>query len=196
MIAVALATVCLGVVLTTVVLLYLSARKGKRLVLEDKLPEPLPRPKWDDYFLGIAVSVAARGECTRARVGAVVVQDRRILSTGYNGAEAGKPSCLTGNCPRGHKTYTEVPALTSYTEGEGACIAIHAEDNALRYAGKFCAPEDIAGCTVYITREPCADCNEKLKQAGVKHVVWPDGDRYYEDDNEETEIGESENAEQ
>lgn len=178
--AVVLATVCVGVIIATVVLSWLSARKGKKLVLADTTPTH--RPKWDDYFLGIAKAVSTRGECLRSQVGAVLALDRFIMSTGYNGAASGEPSCLTGNCPRGNKSYTEIPPLTSYSEGEGRCIAIHAEDNALRYAAKHYTPEEIHGCTMYITREPCGDCSAKMRKAGVKHVVWPDGDRYYEED--------------
>lgn len=178
--AVVLATLCVSVIIVTVVLLWLSSRKGKKLVLTDTTPQVV-RPKWDDYFLGITLAVSARGDCTRSQVGALLVKDRRFLSGGYNGTEPGLPSCLQGACPRGRLSYAEVPALSSYTDGEGACIAIHAEDNALRYAQKFYAFEDIKGSTMYITREPCPDCDRKLRAVGIQHVVWPEGDRYYDD---------------
>lgn len=125
------------------------------------------RPNWDNYFLVIARAVALRADCNRRRVGAVVVdRDHRIVATGYNGAPAGEPGCLTaGACPRGR---SNVPPGSSYDTGEGACIAIHAEQNALLYAGQ-------KGCVrsvLYLTDEPCGGCWRFVRASGVERVVW------------------------
>src|SRR5690606_23562861 len=98
------------------------------------------RPDWDRYFLGIADAASARSDCVRRRVGAVVVKDRRVRSTGYNGAPAGEPGCIT--CPR---RYSNVPPGSQYTEGPGKCVANHAEKNAIEY----CDSEDLVGATIY-----------------------------------------------
>lgn len=124
------------------------------------------RPDWDTYFLAIAYTVSARGDCTRRRVGCVLVSaDHRIIGTGYNGAEPGGPSCLAGECPRGRLTHDEVPAGTG---GYHNCIAIHAEANALLFARTSCK-----GATAYVSSEVCPDCWKLLRGAGVVRVVAP-----------------------
>jgi dCMP deaminase len=116
------------------------------------------RPGWDEYFLDIAEAVAARGECVRSRVGAVIVRDRRIVATGYNGVAAGQPSCLDGLCPRALVKERHLP----YTPGTpGYCIALHAEHNAVLDASR--RGLDVAGSTIYLTREPCEQCQELLE---------------------------------
>lgn len=128
----------------------------------------LGRPEWDDYFLGIAKAVSRRADCSRRKVGAVVVdRSNRIVSTGYNGSEPGGPSCLAGECPR---AASDVEPGSSYDTGEGACIAVHAEMNALLYAGR----DGTKGSTLYITDEPCEGCRKPIKASGLKWVVWPD----------------------
>ncbi len=132
---------------------------------------PLSRLGWDDYFLTIAGAVSERADCTRRQVGCVIVDaDHRIIGTGYNGAPAGQPGCLTaGACPRGQKSYDEVPAMSSYASGAGACIAAHAEANALLYARTSCA-----GATAYITDPPCPNCSILLAAAGIARIITPD----------------------
>lgn len=123
------------------------------------------RPDWDTYFLGIATAVAARADCTRRKVGAVIITpDKRIVSTGYNGAPTGGPSCLKGECPRAS---SGVPGLSSYDTGPGACIALHAEANALLYADRA----DRIGSTLYITCEPCDGCMRLIKGSGISRIV-------------------------
>lgn len=122
----------------------------------------MTRPDWDTYFLDIARAVAARADCTRRQVGAVIVRDHRIVATGYNGAPAGDPGCLSGACPRGLATYTEVPANSNYDN----CVSIHAEQNALLYAGASCR-----GATIYVTDPPCPTCAKLLRGAGITRVV-------------------------
>ena len=125
----------------------------------------MSRPDWDSYFLGVAKAVAERSDCERSKVGAVVVKDRRIRGTGYNGAPAGKPGCET--CPR---RTSEVEPGSSYDAGPGRCVAVHAEANALLY----CNREDLVDATLYITRAPCPGCKKLIDAAGVTRVIYPE----------------------
>lgn len=126
---------------------------------------PSQRPEWDDYYLGIAQAVAARGDCVRAQHGCVIVKDHSIVSTGYNGTPAGDDrSCgSTGTCPR---------ALDNGAQhGKGdydLCWATHAEANALLRASWSV----IQDSTVYITGAPCPGCTKLLKSSGAARVVW------------------------
>jgi dCMP deaminase len=122
------------------------------------------RPAWSDYFLGIATAVAARADCSRRQVGAVVVRDNRIVSTGYNGAPAGHRGCLEGACPRAQSS---VEPGSSYDTGPGVCIAIHAEANALLYADR----DKCEGATLYITCPPCDGCSKLIAAAGINEVI-------------------------
>ncbi|MFC9974332.1 deoxycytidylate deaminase [Spirillospora sp. NPDC127200] len=129
------------------------------------------RPDWDEYFIKIAEAVALRGDCTRRQVGAVVVDgSRRIVSTGYNGSQPSGPSCLAGECPRAR---SGVEPGSSYDTGPGTCHAVHAEANALLYAGR----DGTSGSTLYLTTEPCDGCWRLIHAAGISRVVWPDGIR-------------------
>lgn len=128
------------------------------------------RPDWDAYFLGIASAVAARADCSRRQVGAVIVKDRRIVATGYNGAPSGYPGCLSdGACPR---AASDVPPLSSYDTGPGACIAVHAEANALLYADR----DKCEGARMYITCEPCDGCRRLIAATGIEAAIWPWGE--------------------
>ena len=130
----------------------------------------MTRPRWDDYFLGIATAVAARADCTRRQVGAVVVRDRRIVSTGYNGAPPGHRGCATASaCPRGRQSAADVSSGSSYDTGPGACIALHAEQNAILYAGR----DGCLGSTLYITCDPCDGCKRLIRASGLVYVRTP-----------------------
>jgi dCMP deaminase len=144
------------------------------------------RPDWDTYFLGIARAVAARADCTRRRVGCVIVdEDHRILATGYNGSPPGGASCLKGDCPRGRHFQSAmgpeecicgadwpceeaVPPGSSYDTGPGACVSIHAEANALLFARA-----SVKGATLYCTDAPCGGCARLIQGAGIARVVVP-----------------------
>lgn len=156
----------------------------------------MTRPEWDDYFLGVADSVALRADCTRRRVGAVVVDPitKHIIATGYNGAAPGQPGCLSnGACPRGrhykNMNYgtldygyhcggckkpwpceSAVPPGSSYDTGPGACISLHAEQNATIRAGVQCR-----GAWIYITDTPCDACMRFMKGAGYSQITWYGG---------------------
>lgn len=130
---------------------------------------PDGRLGWDEYFLGIAEAVSRRGDCTRSQVGAVAVdEERRIVSTGYNGVAAGDAGCLLdGVCPRGRHSYEEQPSGGDYAD----CIARHAEWNCLEYLGAWSGY-----MTMYVTRPPCAGCLQKIfGEFEFSRVVWPGG---------------------
>ena len=129
------------------------------------------RPVWDEYFLQIAVAVSARADCTRRQVGAVIVKDNRIVSTGYNGAPAGDPGCLSGACPRGQLSYEEVAPGSSYDTGAGSCISLHAEQNAIIY-GDY---DKMRDAIMYITCDPCDGCLRMIWGTGIIRIVTPNG---------------------
>lgn len=139
--------------------------------------DPGTRPTWDEWALGIATAVASRADCTRRKVGAVILgPDHRVLSTGYNGYPPGQPGCLTdGACPRGRRTYDEIPASSPYVEVAEACQALHAEENAVLHLPSGAR----LGATVYVTDEPCPNCQRFLAGAGISRVVWPGGELTY-----------------
>jgi dCMP deaminase len=171
------------------------------------------RPSWDDYAMNIAEAVSVRGDCTRRRVGAVILDvAHRVVAVGYNGGRAGGPSCLKGECPRGrHYQWTTVmgdcpgnlecgdwshgpgcPATpvwicrcekpwpcpdaaepgSSYDTGPGACIAVHAEMNALLDVDNRAR---LDGATLYVTEEPCGGCLKILRSTALARVTWLDG---------------------
>ncbi|MGI6216892.1 MAG: deoxycytidylate deaminase [Coriobacteriales bacterium] len=122
-----------------------------------------PRPSWDDYFQTITRDVAERSTCLRRHVGAIIVKDKRILATGYNGAPSGLEHCLTRGCLR------EQLGIPSGQKQE-LCRATHAEQNAVIQAARYGVPID--GATVYCTNQPCTACAKILINAGVKEIVY------------------------
>ena len=130
------------------------------------------RPDWHAWGVGIATAVAARADCTRRRVGAVVFDEaNRILSTGYNGAPSGRLGCLDGGCPRGRLGHDELPANAPYEDpgSPGFCISIHAESNALLFAD----PVRRRGGWIAITHPPCPGCQKLLANSGLRAAIWP-----------------------
>jgi len=121
-----------------------------------------PRLGWDDYFMKIASLVAERSTCRRHHVGAVIVKDRQILSTGYNGAPSGTRDCLELGCLRDEK---DIPS----GERHEICRAIHAEQNAIIQAALHGAR--IEGATVYCTHSPCILCAKMIANAKIKRFV-------------------------
>ncbi len=122
------------------------------------------RQSWDEYFLDLAGAASTRATCSRRKHGAVVVRDRRIVSTGYNGAPSGFPHCDEGACPRAQ---SDAPQGRDYER----CIAIHAEANALLFA----SPEERRGATVYCTGAPCFGCAKLIANSGIAEVVAAGG---------------------
>lgn len=120
------------------------------------------RPSWDLYFLRLAFVTATRASCPRKQVGAIIVRDRdrRIVSSGYNGAPRGLPSCDEVGC--------DVRVLPG-GKPEGSCVrTIHAESNALDLAG----PVSVEPHTLFCTVIPCRDCALRIIQAGIRRVVF------------------------
>lgn len=115
----------------------------------------------------VAWIMSLRSTCSRRQVGAVLVQENRIISTGYNGAPAGKAHCIDGACPRGRLSYDEVPAGADYNAFP--CIAVHAELNAIIRAGF----SKTRGGTLYVTDEPCQQCRNAIDASGIVRVVVP-----------------------
>ena len=129
-------------------------------------PRIPPRPSWDAYFLKMAEVVSERSTCLRRKVGAVVVRDKRILSTGYNGAVRGAAHCLDKGCLREE---LKIPS----GERHELCVASHAEQNALAQAAR--SGPSLDGATLYCTLQPCSICAKMLVQAGIKRIVFAGG---------------------
>ena len=122
------------------------------------------RPSWDQYFMTITRQVAERSTCTRAKVGAVIVRDKNILATGYNGSPAGMPHCLDVGC-------LVYKSTTPSGEIEDNCFrTIHAEINAIAQAARNGSA--IHDAAVYITHSPCIHCLKVLVNTGVKRVFY------------------------
>ncbi|MFP4465588.1 MAG: deoxycytidylate deaminase [Candidatus Goldiibacteriota bacterium] len=123
---------------------------------------PYSRPSWDEYFMKMAYLAAERSTCLRHHVGAVMVRDNHIISTGYNGAAKGIKDCIRLGCLR------DQMGIISGTRHE-ICRAIHAEQNAIIQAASHSA--DTKGTVVYCTHSPCIICAKMLVNAGVKRFV-------------------------
>ena len=118
-------------------------------------PAKMPRASWDEYFMRIAIQAAARSTCDRKHVGAVIVRDKTILSTGYNGSIRGLPHC------------DDVGHMLE----NGHCIAtVHAEANAIIQAAKHGTA--IGGADIYITASPCWNCFQLIANSGIRRILY------------------------
>jgi dCMP deaminase len=126
----------------------------------------MSRPSWDAYFMGIARLVASRSTCLRRQVGAVLVKDRNILATGYNGTPSGISHCEQTGCLR---QQLGVPS----GERHELCRGLHAEQNALIQAAKHGVA--IAGAILYCTNSPCSICSKMIINAGLEKIIFQDG---------------------
>jgi len=127
---------------------------------------PPRRPTWDEYFLQLARQAATRSTCLRRQVGAVLVRDKRVLATGYNGAPRGVRHCLEVGCLRDQ---LGIPS----GERQELCRAIHAEQNAIIQAAVHGVA--IEGATLYTTLQPCILCAKMLINVGVTEIVYIEG---------------------
>jgi dCMP deaminase len=129
------------------------------------------RPSWDAYFMDIAGVVASRSNCIKRMVGAVVVIDRRIISTGYNGTPRGVRNCNEGGCPRCASFGRAGASLDE-------CLCSHAEENAITQAAYHGV--SVRSGTIYTTHCPCRICTKLIINAGIREVVYrtefPKGD--------------------
>ncbi|MDI6600456.1 MAG: cytidine/deoxycytidylate deaminase family protein [Thermoanaerobacteraceae bacterium] len=121
------------------------------------------RPSWDDYFMEILDIVKTRSTCIRRHVGALIVRDNRILTTGYNGAPSGMAHCEDVGCLR------EKMGIPS-GERQEFCRGLHAEQNAIIQAGLYGV--NIKGSTIYCTHKPCITCTKMIINAGIMRVVY------------------------
>lgn len=123
----------------------------------------MDRPSWDDYFMTIAHQVASRTTCVRRAVGAVVVKDKRILATGYNGVPTGIKHCDHEGCLRQD---LNVPSGQRHE----ICRGLHAEQNAIIQAAK--SGTNLDGAIIYCTTQPCVVCAKMLINTGIKEIIY------------------------
>ena len=121
------------------------------------------RPDWDTYFMDIAHVVAHRSNCSRRHVAAIIIRDRRIISTGYNGTPRGVKNCFEGGCPRCAGDTVSGKDLTD-------CICAHAEENAIVQAAYHGI--SVKDGTLYCTISPCLMCTKMIINAGIVEVVY------------------------
>ena len=125
--------------------------------------EEKQRPSWDEYFMKMAFTVAERTTCKRRGVGAVIVKDKRILATGYNGVPTGISHCGEVGCLR------EQLGVPSGQKHE-LCRGLHGEQNAIIQAARYGI--NIDGASIYITTQPCVVCAKMLINAGIKEIIY------------------------
>lgn len=145
------------------------------------MAETKDRPSWETYFMDIATLVSKRSTCLRRSVGSIIVKDKRILSTGYNGAPSGIRHCMETGCLR------EQLNLASGERHE-LCRGIHAEQNAIIQAAFHGV--SIKGATLYCTNLPCSICAKMIINAGIKKVYYTSGyaDRMSEEMLKEADV--------
>ncbi len=132
----------------------------KNKIFKDK------RPSWDEYFLEMAQLVSKRSTCLRRSVGAVLVRNKRILATGYNGAPSGLKHCIEIGCMR---LKLNIPSGQRHE----LCRALHAEQNALIQSSLHGI--SVKGATLYATTQPCVICAKMLINAGIVEIVITQG---------------------
>ena len=121
------------------------------------------RPSWYDYFLQLAKDVSMRSNCSRRKVGAVIVKDNHIVATGYNGTPAKTTNCFDGGCPRCNSDHKTGEKLDE-------CLCVHAEQNAICQAA--CYGISIENSSIYVTISPCLTCAKLIINAGIREVVY------------------------
>ena len=125
--------------------------------------------KWDQRFMELAQAIALWSSCYQSerKIGAIIVKNKRILTTGYNGAPSGLKSCAErGECMR---RKLKIPSGTRHE----LCFAIHAEQNAIIQAAKLGVSID--GATLYCTHQPCVICSKMIVNAGITRVIYQEG---------------------
>ena len=146
------------------------ANNGTLEELHRRLDQLLPplmsrfeRPSWDEYFMSIAKVVAMRSNCIKRKVAAIIVKDKRVISTGYNGTPRGARNCNEGGCPRCNSMAESGTALDE-------CLCCHGEENAITQAAYHGI--SLKGSTLYTTFSPCLLCTKMIINSGIKEVVY------------------------
>lgn len=135
--------------------------KIKQILVQ--IAQSAPRPSWDEYFMNIAKVTALRSNCMKRKVAAVIVKDKRIISTGYNGTPRGVTNCNEGGCPR-------CAAVDASGKDLGECLCSHGEENAIVQAAYHGV--SVKGATLYTTFSPCLMCTKMIINAGLSEVVY------------------------
>lgn len=136
-------------------------RKTENLIMT--IAQSLRRPGWDEYFMEIAKVVALRSNCMKRKVAAVIVKDKRIISTGYNGTPRGVKNCNEGGCPRCNSFAKSGTRLDE-------CLCSHGEENAIVQSAYHGV--SINGATIYTTFSPCLLCTKMIINSGLREVVY------------------------
>lgn len=135
-----------------------------KLVMAD-LGSRIERPSWDAYFAGIARMVAMRSNCIKRKVAALIIQDKRIISTGYNGTPRGVKNCNEGGCDRCNQFEASGKNLSE-------CLCSHAEENAITQAAYHGVR--IKGASIFTTFSPCLICTKMIINSGLQEVIYSD----------------------
>ncbi len=118
-----------------------------------------------EYYMGIAIAVRKKANCLGRKVGAIIVKNNRIISTGYNGTPEGVTNCMDGGCVRCKKREAYKASV-----GYDVCICVHAEQNALIAAARF--GNSVENASVYSTLRPCFDCTKAALQAKITAIYY------------------------
>src|SRR5215470_10878666 len=128
-----------------------------------KLLREIQRPSWDEYFMNIAKVVASRSNCIKRKVAAIIVKDKRVISTGYNGTPRGTRNCNEGGCPRCNSL---APSGTNLEE----CLCSHGEENAIVQASYHGVA--LKDSVIYTTFAPCLQCAKMIINSGIREVIY------------------------
>jgi dCMP deaminase len=128
-----------------------------------KLLKEIQRPSWDEYFMNIAKVVASRSNCMKRKVAAIIVRDKRVISTGYNGTPRGTRNCNEGGCPRCNTLAASGTALDE-------CLCSHGEENAIVQASYHGV--SLKDAIIYSTFAPCLQCAKMIINSGIREVIY------------------------
>ena len=128
-----------------------------------KLLKEIQRPSWDEYFMNIAKVVASRSNCMKRKVAAIIVKDKRVISTGYNGTPRGTRNCNEGGCPRCNGLAVSGTALDE-------CLCSHGEENAIVQASYHGV--SLKDAIIYTTFAPCLQCAKMIINSGIREVIY------------------------
>jgi len=140
-----------------------EALHHKILLVVQNISRTAYRPDWDEYFMSIAKTVALRSNCIKRKVAAVIVKDKRLISTGYNGTPRGVQNCNEGGCLRCN-------SMTASGKDLETCICSHAEENSITQAAYHGV--SVKDSLIYVTLSPCLTCAKMMINAGVREVIY------------------------